>query len=112
MLRLVHPAPQGKETRVPKGQRSQALSLTRDESARLRAALKNLRRAYGGWDVLAAVTGIRANTLENIAYGTKGGSAAVALRVARAAAMPVEQLLSGGVVEARACPLCHRKGAS
>lgn len=108
MLRLVHPAKQGQGTRTPKGRLSPALYPTPEERQRIRAAIRNLARAYGGLDVLAAVTGVARKTLVGAGQQT---SYAVAVLVARAAGVPVEQILSGRPVVAGACAVCGRKGA-
>ena len=107
-LRLVHPAPQGQGTRPSKGRKSPALYPTPDERARIRAAVRNLARAYGGYDVLAAVMGVSASALQTIRRKT---SYAVAVLVARAAGAPVETILRPGVADAGRCALCGRKGA-
>lgn len=107
MLRLVHPAPKGQVSSRPKGARSPALTPTKEEQARIHAAIKNVARAYGGRDVLAAVMGTSLSSLvirTNRSYG-------FAYRLAQAARIPLEQLLSGKPHEAGSCALCGRKGA-
>jgi hypothetical protein len=107
MLRLVHPAPQGKESARQKYRRSAALTPTPEEQQRIRAAIKNISRAYGGRDALAAVMGISEVSLK--LADRKSYSFAVLL--ARAAGISVEQLLTGKPHEVGACPFCGRKGA-
>ena len=75
----------------------------------MRAAERNIARAYGGRDVLASVMGVASNTLNNIRRGT---SYAVAVLLARAGGIPVEQVLSGRPHVAGACALCGRKGVA
>lgn len=111
MLRLVHPASQGKDPRPPKGCRSPALFPTPEESDRLRAALRNLRRAYGTWSCLAEVMGVPVKTLMGVIGRRTPGSYGIAIRAARAGGIPVEQILSPGVAVAGRCALCGRKGA-
>ncbi len=106
MLRIVHPAPSGQATRPPKGRRSAALSLTSDEVRHFRAALRNICRAYGGVDVLAGVVGVPASTLHQALNKKRRPSAVLVLRVARAAGMHVEALLSGQLSPAGRCPAC------
>ncbi|WP_437497476.1 helix-turn-helix transcriptional regulator [Sorangium sp. So ce1099] len=89
--------------------RRQRLTLTPTQSKRLRAALRNLRAAYGTWDCLADVMGVSRSTLRNIVKGHDGGSLAMAMRASKAAGMPVEQIL-GGLVAADRCPTCGRGG--
>lgn len=107
MLRIVHPVKQGQETR-PRFSRL----LTTQESNRIRAALKNLRRAYGGWDVVAALTGYAVKTLQCAASETRHPmSATLALAIATIAGVPLESLLSP-LKSVNVCPTCGaRKGA-
>ena len=109
MLRLVHPAPKGQENTRPKGRKSNALTPTPEEQQRIRAALRHLRIAYGGYDVLAAVIGVPSNSLANNNH--RNASYALAVLLARAAGVTVEQILRPGVQEAGKCPVCGRKGA-
>lgn len=122
MLRIVHPAPSGQGSGPPKrrkGKRSPSLALTPDEIRHLRAGLQNLRFALGGWDVVATVTGIPRKTFEQVG-GPRGRRphAIVALRVAKAAGISVEALLSGKMRPTDRCPTCgthaadRRKGAA
>jgi hypothetical protein len=114
MLRLVHPAPKGQEKRtstVPKmglGRKCAALVPTIEEQKHIRAAIRNLAYAFGGFDVLSEVTGVPLGTLR---HANQSASFALAVIVARAARIPVEQLLSGRPHEVGACALCGRKGA-
>ncbi|WP_437765399.1 transcriptional regulator [Sorangium sp. So ce281] len=85
------------------------LSLTPTQRKRLRAALKNLRAAYGSWACLAEVMGTSVNCVEGIANGRFNGSPATAQRAAKAAGVTVEQLL-GGLAAADRCPMCGRSG--
>lgn len=112
MLRLVHPAPRGKETRAPKGRRSSFLFPTAEEAARVRAALRSLRRVHGTFARLAEVMGVPRGTLANITNGHNPPSYAIAILAARAAGVPVEQILSPGVTDAGRCALCGRKGGA
>ncbi|MDC0745353.1 transcriptional regulator [Polyangium mundeleinium] len=109
MLRLVHPAPRGQGTRPPKGRKSPSLLPTSEERKRIRATIRNVARAYGGLDVLAAVVGVHRTTLIRAAEST---SYAVAVLLARAAGIPVEQVLAGRPHVVGACALCGRKGGA
>ena len=108
MLRLVPPPSEGKGSRTPKRRRRRDVhSLTRDEQRHLRAALQNLRRAFGSWPCLADAMGVSLSTLA----GSKAGSPGLALRAARASGMSVEAILSGTVSAAGRCSTCgHRIG--
>lgn len=80
-------------------------SLTDTEAMRLRAAVRNLRGLYGSLRCLAEVMGVSPKTLGNFLYGMTGGSPGLALRAAKAAGTPVEQLL-GGLASVGRCPHC------
>ena len=109
MLRLVHPAPEGQGSRTPKGGRrySDGFYLTPDEKRHLRAALHNLRRAYGTWPCLADAMGVKLKALARAASERNpSGSPALALRAARAGGMSVEAVLSGTLSAAGRCETC------
>lgn len=103
MLRIVRPNDAGQQPRSRK-YRSR-IQLTDAENARLGLVLRNLRRAFGAWAVLAEVMGVSIVTLTNIARG-KRGSHGIAVLAARAAGLPVEEVLTGGIALAKHCPLC------
>ncbi len=112
MLRLVHPAPAGQEAPARrKGARSPALSMTASEAASFKAALRNVARAYGGFDVLAAVVGVPVGTLHDAMTPKRLPSAALALRVAHAAGMRVEALLTPTLSEVGRCNACGARVA-
>ncbi|MRG92544.1 hypothetical protein [Polyangium spumosum] len=75
----------------------------------MRAAERNIARAYGGRTVLASVMGVSKDALNNI---VRGSSYAVAVLLARAGGITVEQVLSGRPHVAGACSLCGRKGGA
>jgi hypothetical protein len=97
MLRLAHPAPQGQGPTAPKrrkGSRAPAFSFTAEEVRHFRAALANAARAFGGVDALAAAMGVRVTTL----YAVKAKRCPcglLAIRLASAAGIPVETVLTG-----------------
>jgi hypothetical protein len=115
MLRLVHPAPGGQGTDPParrKGARSSALSLTAEEARHVRAALKNMARAYGSMPVLAGILGVPVDTLYNLSKPTERPSGVLVIRLAAAAGISVEAILTGALTSAGRCPACgHRAGA-
>lgn len=97
MLTLVRPSPEGQDGGDPpvkRRRRALALSLTPAESARLRATLKNLKRAYGSYACLAEVMGVSKDALYGAASGNKPGSPALLLLAARAAGTTIEALLA------------------
>jgi len=107
MLRIVHPAPAGQPTRPRKRRRAVSLLFTPEETQHYRAALRNIARAYGGMTVLAGVVGVPVGTLQQPLYkARRRPSAIVALRVAKAAGMHLETLLSGQLSEAGRCKAC------
>ncbi|WP_437902927.1 helix-turn-helix transcriptional regulator [Sorangium sp. So ce327] len=105
------PPPGGQGEGAPARRRRTApcLSLTPTQRKRLRAALKNLRAAYGSWECLAEVMGMSPVTLQGIAGGRDAGSPGTVQRAAKAAGITVEQLL-GGLAAADRCPTCGRSG--
>ena len=115
MLRLVHPAPTGQGTDPPKrrkGHHAPALSLTDEEARRVLVTLKNLRRSFGSWACLATAMGVQERTLTSVAYERKHRpTGTFAVRLAKAAGVSVESILSGTITDAGSCPTCgHRPG--
>ena len=113
MLRLVHPATEGQDPppRRRKGHKPAALSLTADEARHTRAALKNAARAFGGFDVLATVMGVPVETLYGANVASRPISGTFAIRIAHAAGVSVEAMLSGALNAAGRCSTCgHRAG--
>ncbi len=91
---LAAPAP---PARPPRG------DLTVEEQARVRAGLRFAQRRAGGWEGLAKGTRLAAKTLKNVAYGTLA-TASVAVRLARFAGVPVDDVLQGRYPPV--CPTC------
>ncbi len=116
MLRLVHPAPAGQGPGTSKGRRprpSPALVLSDEEVRHVRAAVRNTARAYGGNAVLAEVMGVPADTISGVLTSRKHrASGTFAIRLARAADVSVEAILTGAISAAGRCDACgHRVGA-
>jgi hypothetical protein len=115
MLRLVHPAPQG-QALAPSSRRKwagcPALSLTWEESRHVRAAITNIARTYGGLDVLAVVLGMGVKTLYTLRKPRHRVSGTFAIRLASAAGMSVEAILSGTMANAARCPACGHRAAA
>ena len=86
--------------------RNKKPSLSESERQRLRAVLKNLRHLHGSWRRVADVTGVSVHTLYGVVKSTDFGSMTLAVRVARAAQMPVEHLLDGTLWSATECRHC------
>ena len=117
MLRQVHPPPRGGQGIDPprrrKGARSVSLLLTAEEMRHVRAAARAACRAYGGADVLAAVMGVPIQTMHGatIPSACRPLSGTFAIRLAAAAGISVEAVLTGKLNAAGRCPTCgHRAG--
>jgi transcriptional regulator with XRE-family HTH domain len=106
MLRLVPPPGSGQEKR--RSSKPACLSLTEDESDRLRVVLKNLHRTFRTWAELARAMGVSENVLCRISTGRTRGSPGIMIRAARVAGVPVERVLSAALRVANTCPTCGR----
>ncbi len=85
--------------------------LTPDEQANAKAALRVLRARLGGARELAAMLSANLGTLKH-ALARKGRpSAGLAVRAARLAGVPVEDVLSGAWPAPGSCPHCGHAGA-
>jgi hypothetical protein len=94
--------------------RRRVFELNADEQLQVKRALRVLRVRFGGWEVLAAKLGCNVDTLQKAAGNGTGKnaqpSAGLALRVAQAAAAPVEDMITGAWLKDIPCPLCGRTG--
>jgi hypothetical protein len=84
---------------------SSKADLTKEEEARVRAALRFLRTRVGGWAPLAKVLGFKETTIANV-VGGRTVSASLAFRVARFVKVSVDDLLAGNFPAPGACPHC------
>ena len=82
--------------------------LTPDEQRHVKAAIAFLAKRYGSYRKLAETTGTKRATLIQAASKRGSVSAGIALRVSRAAGVPLESILSGAWPPAGACPHCGR----
>jgi transcriptional regulator with XRE-family HTH domain len=82
--------------------------LSPDERARVKAALVFLRCRYGSLRALAEAMGLKFATVGYAVSKRGNPSAGVALRAARAAGVPLEDVLSGAYPKPGACPRCGR----
>ncbi len=80
--------------------------LTAKEQQRVRAALRVLRVSIGTWKPLASALHMEAESLGKVVTGRRSATAGLALRVARFVDIPVDDLLTGKYLPARACPNC------
>jgi hypothetical protein len=98
MSRLPDPAHGGQEIDPPEPRqpRADALRLTAEEAQRVRVAIRKVAAAVGGFKRLAIMLEIPSTTLYHSANPKKGRpSAALAIRLAAIAKVPVEVLLTG-----------------
>jgi hypothetical protein len=76
------------------------------EQKHVRIALRYLKRRAGGWAPLGKALGFQPDTLEKVVNARgRNVSASMALRVARVAGVPVDELLAGRYIPG-ACPCC------
>jgi hypothetical protein len=86
-----------------------ASDLSTQQQAYVRAGLRFLRARCGGWAPLAKALHLGESTLTNVAGGHNAVSASVAVRVARFAAVGVDDVLEGRFPPPGTCPHCgHR----
>jgi hypothetical protein len=88
--------------------RAKAPELTEEERAHLQRALRFLRVRAGSGPKLAAALGIGVKALDRAIGKRVRGGALLALRAARLAGIPVEDVLSGAWPSPEACPHCGR----
>lgn len=101
-LKLVG-APEPPKPARRKGQRSRLL--TPDEEKRFRAAMRNLRDAFGTWGALAAAMGARLDTVNLMMRGRCCVSGDTVVRATRASGLTLAAML-GGPVPADRCRAC------
>ena len=82
--------------------------LTPEEHANVKTALAVLHRRHGGWEDVAKALGTTKKRVETIMGPRKKPTAGLALRVARLAGVPMEDVLSGAWPKPGACPMCGR----
>ena len=82
--------------------------LTSDEIVNVKKAIRVLRVRHGGIAALAAILGVNAATLRQAAARKRPPSVGLALRAARLAGVPLEDILGGSWPRPGACPHCGR----
>jgi hypothetical protein len=82
--------------------------LSPEEQAHAKAALRFLAKRHGTLRKLASAMGTNFRTLQTAVEKSGTVSAGIALRAARAAGVPLEDVLSGAWPPAGACPYCGR----
>ena len=80
--------------------------LSAKEQRAVRTALRFLRLRVGAWAPLAKALRCEPDTIHKVAAGRRGVTPALALRVARLAGVPMEELLAGQWLSPRTCPHC------
>ena len=105
-LRLVHPS-----SPKPLEKKHQRVStFTAEESARLRAALRNARALFGTWACLADALRVSEVGVHATAAGKYAFSGDLAIRLARALGKPLESLYRAPT-DASCCPTCGARRA-
>jgi plasmid maintenance system antidote protein VapI len=83
--------------------------LSTREQAHVRASLRFLRTRCGGWSPLAKALRFGDATIARVIGGRKNVSASMAVRIARFAAVGVDDVLEGRFPPPGTCPHCgHR----
>ena len=82
--------------------------LTAVEQANVLTAMRHLRVKCGGWKPLADALGFSPHTIRHVREGDKGVSASMALRVAKLAAVGVDEVLTGNYPPLGVCPHCGK----
>lgn len=86
------------------------LGLAPEEQAHVRRALRVLRVRYHGWTNLAAALGVPLKSLERTIQGKdRPVSPGLAIKVARLAGVPVDDVLKGLFPGAGICPTCGQE---
>ncbi len=85
------------------------LALPVEEQAHVRRALRVLKLRYRGWPKLARALGVPLKSLERTLTGKdRPVSAGLAIKVARVAGVPVDEVLKGLFPRPGECPMCGR----
>jgi len=102
-LRIVRP--EGSKPARRKFQRS-APALTPEQQAKARAALNNMRLAYGGWAPLAEVMGASVGAVKQSATGARSMSGDMLIRLCRAGGLSVDAMLEAKLTSSGRCASC------
>lgn len=96
-----------KRPRPPRSASRRPGKLTPEEEACTRGALKFLAVRHGGWKKLAARMGVNVYTLMSACLKKRRAvDPGIALEVARAAGVTIDDVLSGAWPAREACPTC------
>ena len=112
-LRLLPQPGAGQDPPKRRKRPSDALVLSDEEVRHVRQALRNLAFALGGNDVTAHVLGIAVKSITSAKNSPKHRpSGTLAIRIAKAAGVSVESILTGAIAITARCPTCGRRGTS
>lgn len=104
VLRLVRPANASQNKK--RHPHTQTLSL--EEQARVRAALRSARAMFGSWACLADALRVSEGGLHNVVWRKRTITGDLAVRLARALGKPLESLYRAPS-DASTCPTCGRR---
>src|SRR5580704_17771311 len=80
--------------------------LSPEEADRVRVALAFLAKRFGTWKAMTDAMDLKLDTVRHAVKKRGGVTAGVALRAARAAGVPLEDILAGRWPKPGACPHC------
>jgi hypothetical protein len=92
-----------------KPRKGHSSDLTKDEQKHVRKVVTFMRTRLGSWQALATRSGVEVHTLKYAASARGTATPGVAIRVARAAGVPVERILDGSWPLPGMCPHCGRE---
>jgi hypothetical protein len=92
----------------PPNETRRSSDLTPEEQENARAAIRFLAKRHGTRRKLAAAMGVNFGTLQSALEKRGAVSAGIALRAARAAGVPLDDVLAGRWPVTGACPHCGR----
>jgi hypothetical protein len=84
------------------------LDLTEEEQERVRAAMRFLHVRVGAWKTLAGALGFKPRQVIKVKGRFKAVSPKMAIRVAKLAGVPVDDVLTGKFPPPGTCPHCGR----
>jgi hypothetical protein len=99
------------DAELPERKRLDPNRLKDGEVAYVRAALDVLRIRVGSWRRLAEVMHIGRMRVNRVASGSRRPDVAFAVRLARVAGVPVEDITRGRFVRRGMCPMCGKPAA-
>jgi hypothetical protein len=110
MATLTHAKVWRRTRQTPAPATSNANYLTVDEKANVRRAVKVLRTRLGSATALAEAMGVTSGVIQRACSSRGKVTAGLAIRAARVAGVPVDDVLTGAFPAPGACPHCGRLG--